>query len=165
MHSYSRCLAVGVFEVSPLLRTSVFATLSSFLAVVPGIAGAAVTISSQPTQNMNCAGGVCAPTAKDAVLNADDLQNMLASGNATVTTTGSGVQANDITVKAPVSWNTGSALTLDAYHSLTIDRRLADAVLTGSTKSRVRASDALEEYLAAIERKRRPRDRAPGLGN
>src|SRR5207249_8661989 len=39
-------------------------------------------------------------------------------------------------------------------------RRLADAVLTGSIKSRVRASEALDEYLAEVERKRRPRTHA-----
>lgn len=62
------------------------------------------------------------PTAKDAVLNAVDLENMLASGNVMVATTGSGAQAKDITVEAPVSWNSGSGLALDAYRSITIEK-------------------------------------------
>lgn len=88
-------------------------------------ADAAVTISSAATQNMNCSGGICAPTAAKAVLNAGDLENMLASGSTTVTTTGSGVQAKDINVRAAVSWSSGSALILDAYQSVTIDQAIS----------------------------------------
>jgi hypothetical protein len=84
-------------------------------------ANAAVTISSQVTKNINCSGGVCTPTAKNAVLNAGDLETMLASGNATVTTTGSGVQADDIVVAAPLSWSTSGALALTANRYLTVN--------------------------------------------
>ena len=52
-----------------------------------------VVISTQATQNMTCSGGVCAPTAAGAVLNRSDLATPLAAGHVTVTTTGSGVQA------------------------------------------------------------------------
>ena len=69
------------------------AALASMLATTS--AHATVAISSQTTQNMTCSGGVCAPTAKSAVLNAGDLETLLASGNVSVTTTGSGVQAKD----------------------------------------------------------------------
>src|SRR5579863_10017482 len=62
-------------------------------------AHAAVTISSAATSNMTCASGICAPTATDAVLNVGDLEAMLSSGSAEVTTTGSGsVQADNIEV-------------------------------------------------------------------
>ncbi len=84
-------------------------------------ADAAVTISSKATQNMTCSGDVCAPTAPRAVLNVGDLETMLASGNTTVTTTGSGVQANDIVVSAALSWSTSNTLAFDANRSLRID--------------------------------------------
>jgi hypothetical protein len=47
-------------------------------------AKADVSISNKPTQDMTCDAGVCTATAKKAVLNVGDLQNMLASGDATV---------------------------------------------------------------------------------
>jgi hypothetical protein len=81
-------------------------------------ANAAVTISTAATQNMTCSGGVCAPTATKAVLNVNDLETLLASGNVTVTTTGAGVQAEHIRVEAALSWSSTSALALDAYHSI-----------------------------------------------
>jgi hypothetical protein len=85
-----------------------------------------VIISSAATSNMSCSNGVCAPTATKAVLNVNDLESLLASGNVEVTTTGSGgVQADDIDVDAPFSWSNGNSLTLDAYESATIDRPVA----------------------------------------
>jgi len=88
-------------------------------------AHAAVTISSQPTQNMTCAGGVCAPTAKSAVLNVADLKTLLASGNLTVTTTGSGVQAKDIRVDAALTWANNAALAFDAYRDIAIGKTVS----------------------------------------
>jgi len=52
-------------------------------------ARAQITISTSPTGNMSCSGGVCAPTAADGNLNTSDLENYLASGSLEVTTTGS----------------------------------------------------------------------------
>lgn len=92
-----------------------------------------VTISTDATVNMACAGGVCSPTATDAVLNVNDLENLLASGNVEVTTTGSGVQANNIDVVTATSWSTSNALTLDAYQSITIDSAVSIAGLSGLT--------------------------------
>ncbi|HEY1613589.1 MAG TPA: hypothetical protein VGF97_07865 [Rhizomicrobium sp.] len=83
---------------------------------------AAVTLSSAPTANMSCSAGVCAPTAVDAVLNVGDLQTLLASGNVTVTTMGSGVQANSIDITAALTWPNNSALTLDAFQSVAVDK-------------------------------------------
>ncbi|MGD0192494.1 MAG: hypothetical protein ABSD74_17285 [Rhizomicrobium sp.] len=79
-----------------------------------------VTISTAATQNMSCTAGICSPTSTNAVLNASELQTMLASGNVTVSTTGSGVQADNIAVKAPFSWSSANALTLDAYDSIAV---------------------------------------------
>ncbi|HEY3777363.1 MAG TPA: hypothetical protein VGL35_04845 [Rhizomicrobium sp.] len=109
------------------------AAIATVAPLLVGGANAAVVISSGATQNISCASGVCAPTAADAVLNAGDLETLLASGNVMVTTTGSGVQAKDIRVAGPVSWGTGSALTLDAYQSLTINRPVSLQGLAGLT--------------------------------
>jgi hypothetical protein len=88
-------------------------------------AHAAVVISSAATQNMNCASGVCAPTSADATLNVTDLETLLASGNVEVTTTSSGVQADNIVVNAPVSWSNTDTLALDAYQSITINKAVS----------------------------------------
>jgi hypothetical protein len=85
-------------------------------------ARAAVTISSDATQNMTCSAGVCTPTAAEAVLNVTDLENLLSSGNVEVTTTGSGVQASDVEIMAALSWTAGNSLTLDAYRSIGVDQ-------------------------------------------
>jgi hypothetical protein len=80
-------------------------------------AHATVVISNGATQHMSCSAGVCAPTAKNAVLNAGDLQGMLAASDVKVVT-GSG--ATDIHVTAPVSWTSASRLTLDAKRNIAI---------------------------------------------
>jgi hypothetical protein len=93
---------------------------------------AAVTISTAATQNMNCSGGVCSPTATDAILNAIDLENLLASGSVEIITSGSGgVQANDIDVETPVAWSTSSAVSLDAHHSVVVDQPISATGLAG----------------------------------
>src|ERR1700723_3153919 len=79
-----------------------------------------VTISPGQTLNMSCSGGVCAPTAKKAVLNVGDLETLLASGNVEVTTTGSGVQADSIVTNAPLAWSSANTLALDAYESVIV---------------------------------------------
>ena len=92
---------------------------SALLCLAMG-AQAAVTISTGTTSKMKCSAGVCAPTSPNAVLNVGDLENLLASGNIVVTTTGTKAQAKDIFVVAGVTWSASSALALDAYHSLAI---------------------------------------------
>lgn len=72
---------------------------------------ASVEINANPTKNMNCSAGVCAPTAKNAVLNTTDLANMLATSDVKVVT-GSG--AVTITVSGSFSWTSAHRLTLDA---------------------------------------------------
>jgi hypothetical protein len=96
-------------------------------------AHADVVISTDPTSNMSCASGVCTPTAADAVLNASDLETYLASGSLEVTTTGSGVQANNIDVTAPFSWSATNTLTLDAFRSVTISAAVSDGGSGGLT--------------------------------
>jgi hypothetical protein len=95
--------------------------LSGLTLSIPG-AHASVVISSVATKNMICADGVCAPTAQDATLNASDLETLLASGNATVTTKGSDVQARTIKVDAALSWSSTGTLSLDANRAIAIDK-------------------------------------------
>ncbi|MGH6878189.1 MAG: hypothetical protein ACREHV_12565 [Rhizomicrobium sp.] len=109
---------------SPIVPRPVSAVLvfSPGLAFLTTAAQAEVTISSAATSNMSCSNGVCAPTAKDAVLNVDDLETLLASGNLEVATTGTGVQADDIRADAAISWSGTNALFLDAYGSISVDK-------------------------------------------
>lgn len=95
------------------------------VAAFAGNAHAVVTISSAATQNMNCSRGTCTPTTAQAVLNAGDLETMLASGNVSVSTTGSGVQASSIKVSAAVAWSSTKALTFDAWKSIEIDKAIS----------------------------------------
>ena len=92
-------------------------------AVACSAARADITISNKPTENMTCSGGVCTATAKKAVLNASDLANMLASGDATVK---SGI-AKSIRVDQLLSWETTSRLTLDAKQSITVNKPITVA--------------------------------------
>jgi hypothetical protein len=80
-------------------------------------ARASVEISFAPTQNMSCSAGVCLPTAKKAVLNANDLAAMLANEDVKITT---GNGAVTITVFAPFSWTSTHRLTLDAYYNVSV---------------------------------------------
>src|SRR5579862_1904209 len=107
-----------------ICKRAAFVTLAALAAWAP--ANAAVTISSHETQNMNCSGGVCSPTATKAVLNVGDLTTMLASGSVTDTTRGSGgIQSEDIDLAAPLSWSSNATLKLDAYRSLEIDKSVS----------------------------------------
>src|SRR5580692_2661972 len=102
--------------------------IAAAAAIAPSFAYAAVTISAAATQNMSCSNGICAPTASDAVLNVTDLENLLASANTEVTTTGSGgVQAGSIDVDAPLSWSAANTLTLDAYDSIAVGKAVSIA--------------------------------------
>jgi hypothetical protein len=95
-------------------------TLSAVLA--PAAVSADVVISSSQTENMICTSGICTPSSLRAVLNVTDLESLLASGNVTVTTTGSGVQAENVEVDAPLTWSSDSALALDAYESIRVQK-------------------------------------------
>ncbi len=94
---------------------------------------AAVRISSDATSNMSCGNGICSPTAMDAVLNVGDLENLLATGNVRVTTTGTTVQADNIEVEAELSWSSDSTLTFDAYDSISIGKPVSVAGPGGLT--------------------------------
>jgi hypothetical protein len=101
--------------------------LAIFAATVASApAHAAVKISSAATQNMSCSEGVCTPSAANAVLNVGDVETMLAAGDLTIETAGSGgVQAKDIVVDATLSWSNQSGLTLDAYRSIAVNQAVS----------------------------------------
>jgi hypothetical protein len=91
-------------------------------AIAPAPVAASVVVSTATTRNIGCSGGVCTPTSDKAVLNVDDLESLLSAGNIEVTTTGSGVQAGDVEIDAPLAWSGSATLTLDAYDSVDIER-------------------------------------------
>jgi len=87
------------------------------LAVLACPASASVVISNKATKHMSCSAGICTPTAKNSVLNAGDLQTMLAGGDVSVNT---GTGAVSIAVSAPVTWASTSRLTLSAANVISI---------------------------------------------
>lgn len=117
-------------EFDATLRIGAVAVLVTASFAAAG-AHAAVTISSQVTLNMSCSNGVCAPTANKAVLNVGDLEGLLSSGNVTVTTTGTGVQAHTIGISSTLSWASSSTLSLEAERSIAVNAAVAIAGLSG----------------------------------
>lgn len=100
-------------------------TIFTSVTVLTGLGSPAiadVTISNAATENMHCAGGVCAPTAAAAVLNVKDLESLLASGNVKITTTGSGIQATNIRLTAKLAWSGANSLTFDANKSVIVEK-------------------------------------------
>ncbi|HTT98092.1 MAG TPA: GLUG motif-containing protein [Rhizomicrobium sp.] len=87
-------------------------------------ANAAIEISTKPTANMNCSGGVCMPTARKAVLNVTDLAAMLATGDVTIK---SDASSKDIEIDAALSWTSAQRLTLDAYRSIAFNKPIVVA--------------------------------------
>ncbi|HEY1962547.1 MAG TPA: GLUG motif-containing protein [Rhizomicrobium sp.] len=107
---------------------------------------AALVISADATQNVNCAGTVCKATDHEAVLNVGDLADMLAVGNVTVF---SGHKAKNIQIAAPLSWTHASGLTLDAYGSLAILQPLVVAGTGGSLTIKTNSGGAGGDFSVA----------------
>jgi len=61
-----------------------------------------------------------APEAGASGISATTVQNLLANEDVTLSSTGTGSQAGDITVTAPITWASDHILGLDAFHSLII---------------------------------------------
>ncbi len=97
------------------LCPSIAAAAASILCI--HAAQAEVSINGGRTHNMNCSGGVCAPTAKKANLNVKDLQKLLKSSDIEVTT-GAGTKTIDVDV--PFAWTSAHRLTLDAIYRVDI---------------------------------------------
>ena len=101
---------------------------------------AAVNISSAPTKNVACSAGVCTPTAKGAILNAADLQNLLATSDVTVNT-GSGAVTIEIT--APLAWASTHRLTLNASFNVSVKAVVAVEGTAGLTVNYSNGGDLL----------------------
>ena len=54
--------------------------MRGFGLALPSAAQAMLQISKHKTQNMDCSGGVCTPTAQNAVLNVNDLTAQVPPG-------------------------------------------------------------------------------------
>src|SRR5580700_490582 len=103
------------------------------LALTATDAQAVLKIGSAATANMSCSNGVCVPTAKTAVLNVGDLENLLTSGSVTITTTGTGVEADDIHVNAAFTWSNSNTLSLEAHRSIAVNAGVPIGGLSGLT--------------------------------
>src|SRR5579871_822050 len=106
------CTLSGTVAVTFFVAASLVASAET--------ASAALVISNAATNNVTCTGGVCSPSGPAPVLNAVDLQNMLAAGDTTVA-----MPLNDIKISAPITWASGSRLTLDAHHSILINKAIS----------------------------------------
>jgi hypothetical protein len=91
---------------------------------------ASVMISTNPTKNMDCVGGVCTPTAKSAVMNVSDLANMLGASDVTIRTN---KKAVTITVASALTWASANRLTLDAHFNVTFHAPIEVAGTGGLT--------------------------------
>jgi The GLUG motif len=87
--------------------------------ILAGSAHADLVISSAATQNVQCDASKCSATAANAVLNIDQLKNMLAAGKVTVST--AQAAGPNIVVNASLTWASANSLTLDAYTSIVVN--------------------------------------------
>src|ERR1700722_19032188 len=91
-------------------------------AALSSAARADIVISSAATSNVTCSSGVCTPTSSTAVLNVNDLETLLASGNVKLAAAG---EPEDVDIDAPLSWVSTNTLTLDSYHSINVQQPVA----------------------------------------
>src|SRR4051794_29998686 len=119
-------MTMGNLSCGMLVRATAVVTML----LSAGAARANVVISAAPTSNMSCSAGVCTATAARAVLNASDLQGMLASSDISVRT---GRLAASIVVTVPFSWASFHSLTLDAKHSIIVNKTITDSGAGGLT--------------------------------
>ncbi len=61
------------------------------------------------------------PTSDNSILSNTDIQNNLASTDVSISTGSTGNQNGDITVDAPITWNTSNTLSLDAANDIFIN--------------------------------------------
>lgn len=97
---------------------------AAVFAICCSTARADLSISKKPTQNVTCSGGTCTATSSKAVLNATDLQTMLAAGDVAVKT---GAATPNLQVVQGFSWTSSSRLTLDARQSITFRKAVTVA--------------------------------------
>lgn len=110
-------MATREFHVSSL-RLLAFGLAVLLPLVLGGTAArAALAIATSATSNVTCSSGVCTATAATAVLNIDDLKQLLRTSDLRVA---SGNSAHDIVFNAALKWTGYHRLTLDAYRSIVV---------------------------------------------
>jgi len=86
-----------------------------------------VNISADPTSAGGFVGGVFVPSGTGATVNNSDIVNELNSGtNVTISTDGSGPEAGNISVNAPIVWNSAAQLILDAAGSMSVNEMISN---------------------------------------
>jgi hypothetical protein len=109
---------------------SIVILLVGSVAVAPAALGN-VIISEGQTQNISCSNGICVPSEKKAVLNVGDLENLLATGDVVVRTTGSSIQAGNIEVNSTLTWSSTGTLSFDALGSIAVSKPISVAGVGG----------------------------------
>jgi hypothetical protein len=109
--------SLALYALRWRLATAVAASIQFVLSA--GSAHADLVISTGATRNVYCDGAKCRAKAADAVLNVNQLQNMLSAENVTVTT--AETAGPNIVVNAPLTWVSTNSLTLDAYTSVAVN--------------------------------------------
>lgn len=107
-------------KTSRTLCTAVAALLAS-----PALpAHADLSIAKRTTKNVSCTGGSCVATARDAVMNAGDLEALLAAQPTVSLDAG---LATNIAVDAALTWTSNATLSLTARHTLTVNKPVSVA--------------------------------------
>ncbi|MBV9571231.1 MAG: hypothetical protein JO056_08325 [Alphaproteobacteria bacterium] len=76
-------------------------------------------VSNKPTHDVSCVSGICTPTAANANLNANELTDMLASGDVALSSDGHGTTPN-IQIANGFSWASTSRLSLQAAKNIVV---------------------------------------------
>ncbi|HWA91554.1 MAG TPA: hypothetical protein VG889_16065 [Rhizomicrobium sp.] len=125
-----------------MIRVS--AAIGLFTFALTTAAQADLVISTAPTSNVHCRpDGTCKAKAADAVLNVDQLQSLLASGDVKVKTKSSG-----IAIAAPLTWTSSNKLALDTQGNLSVD---APVVVEGRGKLTIRDRELLFSSAGRID--------------
>jgi len=85
-----------------------------------------VTISNDDTQNESYAANTYTPTGSPAKIKASDLVGNLNLNNVTVTTDAGGSENGNVTISAPITWDTAQKLTITARGGITINANITN---------------------------------------
>ncbi|HEX3666048.1 MAG TPA: hypothetical protein VHU23_12555 [Rhizomicrobium sp.] len=93
-------------------------------------AHADLSVARRATKNVSCSGGSCVATARNAVMNVADLQNLLASQSAVSLDAG---PAKNIAINTALTWTSSATLSLTANGSLIVNKPVTVAGKAGVT--------------------------------
>ncbi|NJS09463.1 MAG: filamentous hemagglutinin N-terminal domain-containing protein [Microcoleus sp. CSU_2_2] len=86
-----------------------------------------ITINTDPDIGGTISGGIFNATAPTSTISNTTLQDNLALGNITISTASSFPSVGDITVSAPIAWNSGNSLTLKADNDITVNSAITNS--------------------------------------